>query len=113
MHELGITQTMIAIALEQAGGAKVRRIILEVGKLAAVLPEAMQFCFVACRNGTDLAGASLEIIEIPGLGRCRQCGTEIPLEYPFGVCPCGSTDLDVIQGEELRIKELEIEDRCV
>ncbi|MHC5596872.1 MAG: hydrogenase/urease maturation nickel metallochaperone HypA, partial [Nostoc sp.] len=50
---------------------------------------------------------------IPGLGRCRQCGTEIALDKPFGICNCGSVQLDLITGEELKIKEIEIEELCV
>jgi hydrogenase nickel incorporation protein HypA/HybF len=113
MHELGITQTIVAIALEQAGQAKIHRITLEIGKLSAILPESVQFCFDVCCQGTALAGSQLEILEIPGLGRCGQCGHEMPLDLPFGVCDCGSTDLQIIQGNELTIKELEVEELCV
>ncbi len=113
MHELGITQNIVAIALEHSQGAKVRRITLEIGKLAAILPDAIQFCFDICAQGTDLADAQLEILEIPGLARCRHCGEDVPLNQPFGVCRCGSCDLEVIQGQELNIKQLELETVCV
>lgn len=110
MHELGITQNIVAIALEHSGGAKVQRVVLEIGQLSAVLPDSIQFCFDVCTQKTALAEAVLEIREIPGLARCRQCGTEVALTQPFGQCSCGSYDLDVFQGEELKIKELELED---
>lgn len=113
MHELGITQNIVSIAVEHARGAKVQRVSLEIGKLSAVMPEAIRFCFDVCSQGTLVEGAELEIIEIPGLARCRQCGTEVPLDIPFGVCTCGSTDLQILQGEELKIKELETEELCV
>jgi hydrogenase nickel incorporation protein HypA/HybF len=54
-----------------------------------------------------LAGAVLEILEKPGLARCRQCGAEVAIEQPFGVCACGSLNLEIIQGLELQLKELE------
>jgi hydrogenase nickel incorporation protein HypA/HybF len=113
MHELGITQNIVAIATEATQGAKVTRITLEIGQLSAILPEAIEFCFEVCSRGTPLAEAKLEIIQIAGLGCCRRCGAEIPLEVPFGVCDCGSRDLELIQGEELKIKELEMEELCV
>jgi hydrogenase nickel incorporation protein HypA/HybF len=113
MHELGITQNIVAIALDHAKAAKVQRITLEIGKLSAVLPDAIQFCFDVCCAGTALEGAELKIIEIPGLGCCRRCGTKIALDQPFGVCRCGSTDLEILLGEELKIKELEVEELCV
>ena len=72
------------------------------------------FCFDVCTQGTVLEGATLEIIKIPGLGKCRQCATEIPLEQPFGVCHvCNSVELDIIQGQELKIKEMEVEELSV
>jgi hydrogenase nickel incorporation protein HypA/HybF len=109
MHELGITQNIVAIVAEHAKGAKVKRVSLEIGKLSAILPDAVQFCFDVCCQGTVLEGSSLEIIEIPGLAKCRQCDVEVPLEQPFGICSCGSRELDLIHGEELKIKEMEID----
>lgn len=114
MHELGITQNIVAIATEHAQGSKVRRITLEIGQLSAIMPDAIRFCFEVCTQGTELAGASLEIIETPGLGSCRQCGANIPLVQPFGTCDrCGSTDLNLIRGQELTIKAMEVEPSCV
>ncbi|MBG1240668.1 hydrogenase maturation nickel metallochaperone HypA [Nostoc sp. NZL] len=113
MHELGITQNIVAIVTENAKGAKVQRVLLEIGKLSAIMPDAIRFCFDICTQGTVLEGAILEILEIPGLGRCRQCGAEIDLDKPFGICNCGSVQLDLITGEELKIKEIEIEELCV
>lgn len=113
MHELSITQNIVAIVSEQAHGAKVKRVSLEIGQLTAILPDAIQFCFDVCCQGTAIEGAALEIREIAGLGRCRRCGAEVTLDVPFGICSCGSWELDIIRGEELTIKELEVEDVCV
>jgi hydrogenase nickel incorporation protein HypA/HybF len=113
MHELGITQNIVAIVTEHAKGAKVSRVLLEIGKLSAIMPDAVRFCFDICTKDTVLEGAILEIVEIPGLAKCRQCGAEIALDKPFAVCSCGSVQLDLITGEELKIKEIEIEEVCV
>ena len=113
MHELGITQNIVAIATEHAQGAKVQRITLEIGQLTAIMPDAIRFCFDVCAQGTVLEGARLEILEHPGLGQCRDCGQRLELDHPFGVCDCGSTHLDIIQGQELTIKEMETEALCV
>ena len=112
MHELGITQNIVTTISEHAQGAKVQRVTLEIGQLSAIMSDAVRFCFDVCSTNTVVEGAILEIIEIPGLGRCRQCGAEIPLEQPFGICSCGSVELDVIGGEQLKIKEMEIEEVC-
>ena len=110
MHELGITQEIVAIVSERARGRKVRRVVLEIGKLTAVLPDALRFCFDLCNRGTPAEGAELEIIETRGRARCRQCGSELFLDRPFGRCACGNSDLDWLAGEELKIKEMELVD---
>ncbi|AKG23777.1 hydrogenase maturation nickel metallochaperone HypA/HybF [Calothrix sp. 336/3] len=109
MHELGITQNIVAIASEYAEGKKVSRVLLEIGKLSAIMPDAIRFCFDICSQGTVLAEAKLEIREISGLGKCQNCGAEIPLTQLFGQCICGSTNISLIAGEELKIKEIEVE----
>jgi hydrogenase nickel incorporation protein HypA/HybF len=109
MHELAITQEVVAIVRERLGDARVTRIVLEIGKLSAVLPDAVRFCFDACVEGTPLAGATLEIVETAGLARCRSCDGHVQLDRPFGRCVCGSSDLDWVSGEELRIKQVEVQ----
>jgi hydrogenase nickel incorporation protein HypA/HybF len=108
VHELGIVQQVVEIAAEASRGARVRRIVLEIGKLSTVLPDAVRFCFDLAAENTVAEGARLEIIEIPGRARCVACGAEIALEQPFGRCGCGATDLEWLAGDELRIKELEV-----
>ncbi len=113
MHELGITQNIVAIVAEYAQGKKVNRVLLEIGQLSAIMPEAVRFCFDIVSQGTVLAGAKLEILEIPGLGCCCECGAEIALEKYAGKCDCGSLQINVVNGEELKIKEIEVEEICV
>lgn len=108
MHELGITQDIIDIVSQHAGDSKVNRIVLEIGKLSAVSPDAVRFCFDICAEGTVAEGAELKIIETPGLACCRSCGNDVVLERPFGRCQCGETDLEWREGEELRIREMEV-----
>jgi hydrogenase nickel incorporation protein HypA/HybF len=109
MHEMALVEEIVAIAEGARGGGRVRRIVLEVGKLSAVLPSALRFCFEAIREETSLAGADLEIVEVPGCGRCRACGAEVLLERPFGRCVCTSTDLEWVGGTELRLTAMEVD----
>lgn len=108
MHELGITEEIVAIAADRAGPGRVRRVVVEIGRLTAVLPDAVRFCFDACAEGTPVEGATLEIVETPGRGRCRACGRESVLDRPFGICACGRTDFEWLSGEELRVRSVEV-----
>ena len=76
---MGITQNIVSIVSEKAGYSKVSKVVLKIGKLSAVMPEAIRFCFDVCTKNTVLDGAELEIREIgfgfmPSLrsGNCTQ-----------------------------------------
>lgn len=108
MHELGITRSVVAICAENAGGATVKRVTLEIGKLSAILPDAVRFCFEICAQGTLVEGAHLEILEIEGKARCADCGVEFKMDDIVGRCACGSRNLKITAGEELKVKEMEV-----
>jgi hydrogenase nickel incorporation protein HypA/HybF len=108
VHELAIVQQVLAIVDESSGGKKVSRVVLEIGKLSAVLPDAVRFCFDLASQDTVAEGAELVIVEIPGQARCRACAAIVLLDRPFGRCACGADDLEWLSGEELRVRELEV-----
>ena len=110
MHELSITRNVVAIVSERAAGERITRVRLDIGRLSGVIPEAIRFCFEACAQGTPAEGALLEIVEIAGRGRCGACATEFALDVPAGRCPeCGSASMTIVAGEELKIREMELE----
>ena len=110
MHELGITRNIVAIVGDAARGRPVRRVTLEIGKLSGVMGDAIAFCFDVVAQGTPLQGARLEILEIEGRARCLCCGMEFATAMLFTPCSCGSRQLMRLQGEELNIKTMELEE---
>lgn len=111
MHEMSITQGIVDICLQYAGDKPVMAVILEIGALSAVVPEAVEFCFAACSVDTIAEGARLEIREVAGKGRCLDCNFEQPLLRLYDPClQCGSYALEVISGEEMRVVEIEVAD---
>ncbi len=113
MHELGLTQHLIEIAENAAranGASRVRSVKVEIGALAGVVPESVEFCFDVCSRGTLLEGSRLEITFIPGRGRCHDCQAECALDIYTVACPaCGGFSLERKQGEELRVVEVEVD----
>lgn len=113
MHEVGITQSIVEIAEKHAreqGAARINTITVEIGALSGVVPEAVEFCFEAVSRATMLADARLVIERLPGRGRCRECGAETAIDRFTFVCPtCDAMALETVQGEELRIKEMEVD----
>jgi hydrogenase nickel incorporation protein HypA/HybF len=111
MHELSVTQSIVDACVEHAGAARVLRVTLEVGTLSCVMPDALRFCYDVITEGTSLQGSSLEIIRVPGLSRCRDCGAEVRMDDMLSTCRCGSINLERPQGgDQLRIKSMEIEE---
>ena len=111
MHEMSITQGIIDLCLEHAGGRRIRSLQVEIGTLSSVVPEAVEFCFEACTRETSLEGALLHIIRIPGSGQCLECDKETPLMELYGACHhCKSNRVVIVTGEELRVREIEVDD---
>jgi hydrogenase nickel incorporation protein HypA/HybF len=112
MHEMALCESILQLITEQARAqsfARVRRVWLEVGSLAAVEIPALRFGFDVVTRDTLAEGAVLEIVEIPGRAWCMPCGESCTLAARGDACPrCGGYQLQVIDGTQMRVKELEV-----
>jgi len=89
---------------------QVQVVRLEIGVFAGVEVEAMRFGFDVVARGTLAEGAELDIIHVDGQAWCPPCGATVNVNKRFDACPlCGNYGLQVTAGEELRIKELEVQ----
>ena len=114
MHELAIAQSVVEF-LEQERGrlgmAALKAVGLRIGELSDLVPEALEFGFQSITRGTPLETVRLDIETVPLEARCRACGEEFAVEDFFFVCPhCAATALDIIQGQDMEISYLEVED---
>ncbi|HUJ07899.1 MAG TPA: hydrogenase maturation nickel metallochaperone HypA [Streptosporangiaceae bacterium] len=108
MHELAITEGVVDAVTQRLPDAKVTVVRLEIGVLSGVMADSVLFCFDLVTEGTNLEGASLEISQPPARCRCRSCGTEFAPEGPILLCACGSADVAVLSGQDLRILAVEV-----
>lgn len=108
VHELSIAQSVVDAVCERAGDRRIITVRLEVGRLCAVVPDSLLFCFDVVTAGTHAEGASLCIDEVPASARCRACGDSFSPPDMFLLCPCGSADVEVLAGQELRILSMEV-----
>jgi hydrogenase nickel incorporation protein HypA/HybF len=113
MHEMGIALQIIEIATAsvppELKGSRVARVNLKIGKLAAVVPASLRFCFEVASKETSLADAELVIEETDVRARCRDCQSEWTITEPAFACPtCDSGALDILSGRELDIESIEI-----
>jgi hydrogenase nickel incorporation protein HypA/HybF len=109
MHELAITQSVVDMVIDKTTGRRVCVVRVEVGALSGVVPEAMAFCFDVAATGTPIEGATLEITVVEGRAHCRTCEQDFTLDTLILLCPCGSADVAVVQGQELRITSVDLE----
>lgn len=114
MHELAVAQSLLEIVEQEAKpyeGARVVRIWLRIGRMSAVVPDALRFAFDAITRGGMAEGAALEIEEVPLSIRCHVCEEVFTVGDPFLICPqCGAADVELVSGRELEIRSMEIED---
>ena len=113
MHEMSLCEGVLQVLETEAqnqGFKRVKTVWLEIGDLSGVEIEAMKFCFDAVTRNSLADGAQLNIINTPGQAWCMPCSKTVVVKQRFDECPdCGSYQLQVTSGDEMKIKELEVE----
>ncbi|NTU72401.1 MAG: hydrogenase maturation nickel metallochaperone HypA [Coriobacteriia bacterium] len=111
MHEMGITQSILAASFDaatDAGATRITEIRISVGDLTETVDFALNFAFEALTPDTMAEGAVLVINKVPAKSRCLVCGTEYEHDRFQMVCPeCGSMAVELLQGRELQIDSIE------
>jgi hydrogenase nickel incorporation protein HypA/HybF len=115
MHELSIAMSIVEMAQEEAeqrGGVQVTAIHLKLGALSGVVKDALLSAFEMARDDTPLRGSRLVIEEIPVVVLCPSCQAQRALSSVqlFCCAECGTPTSEVIQGKELEVVALEIEE---
>jgi len=114
MHEFSIVMSMLDLAEASAreeGASRIEAIHLEIGALAGVVPEALEFAFQGAREGTMASTARLEVDYLPAVARCNTCDASFELDNRWGValCPtCGTPSAQLLQGKEMQLARLEV-----
>jgi hydrogenase nickel incorporation protein HypA/HybF len=112
MHELSIALGIVDIAqkeAEKAGATRVDSIELEIGALAGVELDALDFVWPSAVEGSVLENAERKINYIKAVGYCMECEIEFPMEFVYDQCPqCQGYLKNIIKGRELRVKALEV-----
>ncbi|WP_347252135.1 hydrogenase maturation nickel metallochaperone HypA [Legionella sp.] len=113
MHELTLSRTILEIINESASTMNcqsIRTIYLEIGELTGVDEASLRFSFNVLAKGSVAENANLEIIKLKGKAICDFCHETVMLKnYYDGCVSCGRYSLRIIQGEELRVKSMEVD----
>ena len=110
VHELALCGAIADIVTRRAGARRVAAVHVRIGELRQVVPETLAFCWTMVTDGTDLAGAELEIERVPTVLHCRACDQSLPMSGGFAIAcaACGSFDVEITTGEEFDVTALDL-----
>jgi hydrogenase nickel incorporation protein HypA/HybF len=115
MHELSIAMSIVELAqeeLERRGDVQITVVHLKLGALSGVARESLLSCFEMACEGTALMGSSLMIEDVPVVVLCPACKAQRPLSsiQLFCCAECGTPTAEIVQGKEIEVVALEIEE---
>ena len=112
MHELSIAMGIVDIAEKETAKAKANKvdiIELEIGTLAGIEFDALEFVWPSAVKNTVLEKATKKIKVIHGEAKCSDCDTIFKLDNIYDACPnCKGYLKGIIKGKELLVKSLEV-----
>ena len=112
MHELSIAMGIVDIAEKETAKVKAKKvdlIELEIGTLAGIEFDSLDFVWSSAVKDTVLENAIKKINIIHGEAKCSDCDTIFKLDNIYDACPnCNSYLKGIIKGKELLVKSLEV-----
>lgn len=112
MHELGIAQEMLRVALDYAAknhAQKITQLNIEMSAAADESEDSLRFHFENLTPGTLAQGARVEIRRVAARAKCLECGNEFELNE-VAACPrCSSARVRPLPHDEFRLASIDIE----
>jgi hydrogenase nickel incorporation protein HypA/HybF len=113
VHEFGITQSILEMALEEATAANATRITqfnLVLSAASHIAEDAVQKYFKALSKGSMAEGAVLEFKREPAEFRCWSCEYNFWSDVPHPVCPrCQEIAHVFSMEEEFYLESIDVE----
>ncbi len=113
MHELSLARavwTQVEAELLRRPGARLVALHLVVGRLSGADPESLAFALDLVTEGADDAKPRVDVRTEPAALQCDACGHAWETgEFSIRCPACGSADVDVTAGRDVRLESLELE----
>jgi len=107
MHEFGLAEGVLAAVRQRTAGRRVTGIRVRFGVRHAVDAESLAQAFGMIAEGTEAAGAAVELVTVPAEVSCRGCGFTGQTADPLATCPrCGGEDVTVTGGDEMTLESV-------
>lgn len=116
MHELSIAMSIADLALDEAAkvhAKTIKELDIEVGEWAGVDCSALLFSLEAVlKTYAILKETKINLLKLSPLMHCAGCGTDFKpsVQYIRECDHCGSPEIELLQGRELSLKSLLIDD---
>jgi hydrogenase nickel incorporation protein HypA/HybF len=110
MHEVGIMNDVLDIAVEaalEAGAERITLLKLKVGELSGVVPDSLTFAFDVLAKDTIANGAEFSIETIPATYQCADCGREF-VGIVAVLCSFCQGKTAISHGYELIVSSIEV-----
>jgi hydrogenase nickel incorporation protein HypA/HybF len=115
VHEVSVAQRIVEAVCEAMADeppCRVTVVRVRIGAMAGVVPEALLFAFDTATDGTEVAGARLELEMVDAVVWCETCRAEHVLTSIQRLrCPaCDEPTPHVVRGRELELSAVEVMD---
>jgi hydrogenase nickel incorporation protein HypA/HybF len=113
MHELGITHSILNIAVkhaQQVGAIRIKELNLVIGEMSSIVDDSVQFYWEMVSQGTLAEGSILNFRRVAGRLHCDGCGHEFGFNRQDFVCPqCQSPEIRIVGGEEFFLESIDVD----
>jgi hydrogenase nickel insertion protein HypA len=113
MHEYSIVQALLEQCEHHAAANNadtITKVVVKIGRYSGVEPHLLEVAFNTFKEATVCARAHFVMNIQPLVIVCRNCGTQSTPDQPCYCCSaCESTDVQVVDGEEMYLMSLEME----
>lgn len=110
MHELGILSSLVHTIegiVQEKGLTEVEKVVIEVGELSGIVPRYIEQCYPAAVYKTFMEKTELELVAVPGIVKCRDCGLVFNAAANDLRCPdCGGQNLEILEGNDMIVREI-------
>ncbi len=110
MHELGILSSLVHTIegiVSDEGLTEVEKVVIEVGELSGIVPRYIEQCYPAAVYKTFMESTALELVTVPGIVKCRDCGLVFNAVANDLHCPeCCGQNLEILEGNDMIVREI-------
>lgn len=108
MHEIGYCESLLPVVERRAEGRPVAKVGVRAGAMHRLVPDVFQQAFELVAAGTVADGAVTELVTVPILVECSDCGTTAETSDALATCAdCGSHSVKHSGGDEFILEWLE------